>query len=67
MEREFDDNAYKNIFLLRQDEIEIDGLEQMVKKVARGMLEDKKKLDSDIRKDIRIYDFLKYGIPYRKK
>ena len=67
LEREFDDNAYKNIFLLRQDEIEIDGLEQMVKKVARGMLEDKKKLDSDIRKDIRIYDFLKYGIPYRKK
>lgn len=67
LEREFGDRAYKNVFLLRQDEIAIDSLEQMVKKVAREMLESREKLDTDIRKDIRIYDFLKYGIPYLKK
>lgn len=60
-------NAYKHVTLLKFGEIDLTALEQMIKTTARTMLESGQKLDSDIRKDIRIYDFLKYGIPYLNK
>ena len=62
----FPDDAYKHLILLHQSEIDVNQLEMLLKTTAKGMLKAGKQLDYVLRKDIRIYDFLKYGRDYLK-
>ena len=63
----FHDDAYKHVTLLHQDELDVEQLEDLLKPVARTMLERDGRLDSPIRKDIRILDFLKDGPDYPRR
>lgn len=67
LEQKFSAETYKYIYLLKQGEVDIVQLNEIIKKTCRTMLENNGKLDSSIRKDIKIYDFLKYGISYLNK
>lgn len=63
----FGGDAYKHVTLLYEKEISVGKLEDLIKPVAKRMLEADNgagKLDSPIRKDIRILDFLRDGVPY---
>jgi len=62
----FPNDAYKHLVLLHQSEIDLTGLESLLKTVAKAKIESGEQLDYDLRKDIRIYDFLKYGVDYLK-
>lgn len=62
----FPQDAYKHLILLRQSEINIYQLEDLLKAVAKSKIEAGEQFDYDLRKDIRIYDFLKYGVDYLK-
>lgn len=48
------------------EEIDVDTLENLLKVTVKTRIESGQHLDSVLRKDIRIYDFLKYGIDYLK-
>lgn len=63
---QFHENAYKCLTLLHQEEIDVDALESLLKATVKARIESGRQLDSVLRKDIRIYDFLKYGIDYLK-
>ncbi|MBT1173859.1 SIR2 family protein [Bifidobacterium sp. MA2] len=63
----FRGDAYKHVTLLEQSELDAGQLEELLKPVARDMLERTGKLDSPIRKDIRILDFLRDGVSYRER
>ena len=63
----FHADAYKHVTLLHQDELDVEQLEDLLKPVARTMLERDGRLDSPIRKDIRILDFLKDGLDYPRR
>lgn len=63
----FHADAYKHVTLLRQDELDAAQLEKLLKPIARDMLEQDGRLDSPIRKDIRILDFLRYGTSYLER
>lgn len=56
----------QHLVLLHQSEIDLTGLESLLKTVAKAKIESGEQLDYDLRKDIRIYDFLKYGVDYLK-
>ena len=60
----FGNEAYKHLILLEQQEIDVDKLEQLLKSIAKSKIESGEQLDYVLRKDIRIYDFLKYGTGY---
>ena len=62
----FPNDAYKRLVLLYQSEIDLNELERLLKTVAKVRIESGEQLDYDLRKDIRIYDFLKYGVDYLK-
>lgn len=59
--------AYKHLYMLNQQEYNLDDLEEMLKEITRKAIEEKKGLDTDIRKAIRIYDYLKYGMAYLRE
>lgn len=63
---QFHENAYKYLTLLHQEEIDVDALENLLKVTVKTRIESGQHLDSVLRKDIRIYDFLRYGIDYLK-
>ncbi|MDF7665971.1 SIR2 family protein [Bifidobacterium sp. ESL0745] len=67
LQRVFREDAYKHLTLLKQNEINSQELEDFLKPLTKDMLEKDGQLDSQIRKDIGILDFLKFGIPYLKK
>ena len=62
----FPNDAYKHLVLLHQSEIDLTGLESLLKTVAKAKIKSGEQLDYDLRKDIRIYDSLKYGVDYLK-
>lgn len=67
LRQQFGEDAYKHLYLLNQSEIDTDELEDLLKAKAKQLIEEKQTLGSDMRKDIRILDFLKFGINYHKK
>ncbi|MBT1179640.1 SIR2 family protein [Bifidobacterium vespertilionis] len=63
----FGKDAYKHVTLLRQEEISVPELEALIRPVAKRMFEKDGRLDPPIRKDIRMLDFLRDGVPYRSR
>lgn len=64
LRRRFGDKAYKHLSLLMQSEMDVGELEEMLKSSAKALLEHEGSLDSDLRKGIKILDFLKYGADF---